>query len=103
MPQTAPPIRYRTSRPAPGALVLHVNLREWDVLCTFMERPQTRQEVADRLGVSREYIGSTLHRLRRLAGAETVEELCAAVRERRVLAGPVPRGTTRRRWADVAA
>ena len=82
---------------------MHVNFGEWDVLCTFMERPQTRQEVADRLGTSREYIGGTLHRLRRLAGAQTVEEMCAAVRERRIVMAPVPRGTTRRRWADVAA
>jgi DNA-binding CsgD family transcriptional regulator len=103
VPQTAPPIRYRAGYPVPGAPVLHVNPGEWDVLCTFMERPQTRQEVAERLGVSREYVGATLHRLRRLAGAETVELMCGAIRDRKIVMAPVPRHTTRRRWAAVAA
>jgi len=103
VPQTAPPIRFTRTTQQSGARIVFVNPREWDVLCTFMERPQTRQMVAERLGVSREHVGATLHRLRRLAGAETVESMCAAVRERRIVMAPVPRGTTRRRWADVAA
>lgn len=104
MPQTAPPpIRYRADRPPRTAPVLHLNPREWEVLCFFMESPQTRQQVADRLGVSREYVGATLHRLRRLAGAETVEDMCGAVRDRKIIMAPVPRHTARRRWAAVAA
>jgi len=103
VPQTAPPIRFTVDRQAIIARIINVNPREWDVLCTFMERPQTRLEVAERLGTSREYVGATLHRLRRLAGAETVEEMTRMVRERQVIMFPVARYQTRRRWADVAA